>query len=232
MHPRGLHGIQPRAFTWQPTGDGAHATPRLFDLAVVRPQPSLHLLARVPRGLVPHQPPDGLSQGTPAGAAPGPKLGREATDRVPRCKPQPDLLRSRGGRPPPQPLAGQRLGLALGWGRSVVHQAPGLRSRCPGVQGGLRQATPPDLIAKAEHPGGMGRRQTNQAGTRCFFRVSAGSGLVIQRLARRHLTPSRRSASRIASPLTSRGTMPSAYATSAARGKVQRLVGLPEVRGL
>src|ERR671930_468181 len=232
MDPFGLNRVEPRAFTRQPTCDNAHATPLLFDLAVMRPQPLPHSLALMPRSIVPHQQQGTLAQAIQAVTAPGQKLGREGTDGLSRGKPQPELFWSRGGGPQQQSIAGQSLGVGIIFGRGVFRQAPRLPLRRPGMQGGLRQATPPDLITKAKHPRGMGGCQVDQAVPLFFFRAYAGSGLVIQRLARRQLTPSRRSASRIASPLTCRGRSPAAYATWAARGKVQRLVGWPKVRGL
>jgi hypothetical protein len=39
VDPLRLDGVQPRAFTRQPTRDDAHATPCLFDGAVMRSQP-------------------------------------------------------------------------------------------------------------------------------------------------------------------------------------------------
>ena len=62
--------------------------------------------------------------------------------------------------------------------------------------------------------------------------AEAGSGLVIQCLACFHCTLCRASVWRMASPVTRRGRMPVAYATSAARSRVQTLVGFPKVRGL
>jgi hypothetical protein len=51
-------------------------------------QPPLNLLAFVPRGIVPHQQQGRLLQGDQAIAAPGQKLGRQATPGLPRGKPQ------------------------------------------------------------------------------------------------------------------------------------------------
>src|ERR687883_1270841 len=97
---------------------------------------------------------------------------------------------------------------------------------------GLRQATPPDFITKAESPRGMRRGEGSQPVAPFFFRTYAGSGLVIQCLARCQRTPRRARARRMASRLTGREVSPSAYATSAAKGNVHRLVGWPKVRGL
>jgi hypothetical protein len=62
--------------------------------------------------------------------------------------------------------------------------------------------------------------------------MSAGSGLVIQCLARFQRTPRRASARRRASPLTGRAVSPAASAVVAASAKVHWLVGWPQVRGL
>jgi len=67
---------------------------------------------------------------------------------------------------------------------------------------------------------------------RRFFLTYAGSGLVIQRLARCHPTPSRLRASRIVSILTWLTVKPRSKQTSAANCSVQQLVALPKIRGL
>src|SRR5262245_58622674 len=97
---------------------------------------------------------------------------------------------------------------------------------------GLGQAAPPDFIAKPQSPRRLGFGTLDQLVAPFFFRAYAGSGLVIQCLARFHDTRKRRRATRMASSLTSRGVSPSAKLTSAASASVQRLVGLPNVRGL
>jgi hypothetical protein len=229
--PLGLDRVQPGTFTRQSTRDDAHPTPAVFDAAVVGAQPRLDRLALVPRGMVPHPQHGVLPQVAPAVTAPGQKLGREAPDRVPRRTPPPELFRGGGGGPPQQPRAGQGLGIGIGLGPRFFHHTQRLPSRRPGVQGGLRPATPPDLITTTERPCGMGRRQTEQAGPLVFFRAYAGAGLVIHCLARCHRTPRRASARRMVSPLTCRDVRPAVYATSAASGKVHRLVGVPKVRG-
>src|SRR5215510_8951493 len=96
----------------------------------------------------------------------------------------------------------------------------------------LSQPTPPDFVAKAQGPGRVDYRLLDQLVAPFFFRAYAGSGLVIQCLARFQLTRKRRRARRMVSSLTRRGVRPWAKLTSAAKASVQRLVGLPKVRGL
>jgi len=65
-----------------------------------------------------------------------------------------------------------------------------------------------------------------------FFRVYSGSGLTIHPLARRQPTPNLAKVARTVSPLTWWGVSPCSKPTSATKGRVQRLVGLPKARGL
>jgi hypothetical protein len=232
MDPLGLDGVQPGTFTRQPTRDDAHSTPCLLDVAVMRSQPRPHQLAFVPRGIVPHQQQGTLFEGSQPVTAPGQKLERQRTHGLACGKPEPELRRRRGGGTQQQAIAGQGLGLGIIFGQRFFHQAQHALARRPGVHGRLRQATPPDFIAKTEHPLGMGGSQADQTIALFFFLAYAGSGLVIQCLARFHRVWSMVRAWRIVSPLTRRGVIPAAYATSAAKSRVQTLVGLPKVRGL
>src|SRR5215218_7987285 len=70
------------------------------------------------------------------------------------------------------------------------------------------------------------------AGRACFFLSYKGSGEVIHRLARIHLTPRRReSVARTVSPETRLWVSPSSKAASAAISKVQRLLSYPNSLG-
>src|SRR5262249_56912052 len=153
-------------------------------------------------------------------------------DRTALHKAQQHLFRLGGHVADQQTIAGQRFGGPLGAGQSYLVQAERRGVECPGVERGLGQPTPPHLITPGQSPRRLGPGQGYQPVASFFFRTYAGSGLVIQCLARCQRTPRRASARRMASPLTSRDVSPSAYATSAAKGNVHRLVGLPKVRGL
>jgi hypothetical protein len=107
-----------------------------------------------------------------------------------------------------QAVAGQGFGVRISLGDRLFDQPQGLVRLSPGVQGWLRQARPLGLILKAEHPLRVGTRQADQTVATAFFRAYAGSGLVIQRLARFQPTPSRFRVARIVSPLTRSGVSP------------------------
>src|ERR687886_214167 len=100
------------------------------------------------------------------------------------------------------------------------------------MEGRVRQAASPHLVFEANRPLGMGAGQTNQAVAGALFRAYAGSGLVIQSLARCQRTPRRTSVARMVSPVTRLAVRPRSKLTSAARSRVHRLVALPKVRVL
>ena len=131
-----------------------------------------------------------------------------------------------------QAITGQRLGIGIGRRQAQLLQLVGGFGVCPAMLVGLGQATPPDLVPKAQRPRRLGMGPLDQPVAPFFSRAYAGSGLVIQCLARFHDTRKRRSATRIAALLTSRGVSPWAKLTSAASARVHRLGGLPNVRGL
>src|SRR5713101_3129294 len=131
-----------------------------------------------------------------------------------------------------QAVTGQGFGVRIGGWHGLLDEVQGLLRGSPGMQPGLRQATPPRLIFKAQRPLRVAGGQTDQAVPGFFLRAYAGSGLVIQRLARCQLTPKRRKAVRIAARLTRWAVRPWAKLTAAAPSNVQRLLGWPKVRGL
>src|SRR5215510_2992510 len=87
MHPLGLNGIEPRAFTRQTARQDAHAPSGLLDVVIVLPQPGTHLVADMPRRVVPDQHDGGEPLRRPPLAAPGEKGGRLGTDRATCHKP-------------------------------------------------------------------------------------------------------------------------------------------------
>src|SRR5215813_6986681 len=184
VDPLGLARVAPWAFTRQSAGDEADALPLLLDEAVVRPYPTAPLAAFLPRGVVPDQPQGLLAHRREFVTAPGPKLRREPTDRLARGKAQPELFRRRRCGPQQQAVAGQCLGVGSAPGPGCLDQPQAPSRRPPAVQLGRRQAAPPDLSPESQHPGRMLGRQAAQAVALVFSLAYAGSGLVIQRLAR------------------------------------------------
>lgn len=220
MHPFGLARGHPGAFTRQPAGQDADPLPSLLDVVIVLSQPGTPLVAAVPRRLVPAQQHCGEPVRRQARAAPGQKRRRRPADRTALPKPPPHLFGLVGDVAPQQAIAGQRCRLGGSFGACFFSPAPALRVRRPGRHRGLRQATPPDCIPKAEAPRRLRPGKGHPPGAAFFFRLYAGSGLVIECLARCQRTPRRASARRMASPLMGRCVRPSADAIVAASTNV------------
>ena len=232
MDPFRFNRVQPRTFARQWADDNAHPPSTALDLPIVLAQPVPYGLAAVPRGIVPDHEQGCEALGGELGRAPAQEIDGDGTHGTARHKAQPHLVGLLGPRPHQQTITGERLGIGVirRWGQ-LLELGRGLGVR-PTVLVGLGQPAPPDFVLKAERPRRMGVGPLDQLVAPFFFRAYAGSGLVIQCLARFQATPKRRSATRMASSLTSRGVSPCAQLTSAARASVQRLVGLPKVRGL
>src|SRR5215210_8847610 len=228
VHPLRLDRVEPGALDRQLTDHQAYPLPARLDLPVMGADPGPDLLADVPGGVVPDQQQRRLAARRRRLAAPVEEDGRYRADRPAVEEAQPDLAQL--GQQ--QPGAGQGLLVGVVLGDRLLDQPQRPVPVRPGVQGGGRQAAPPDLVLEAEEPVGVGRRPADQAVARPFFRSYAGSGLVIQRLARSQRTPSRSSVVRIVSPLTRAVVNPWLKASSAAKSSVHRLVGWPKSRGL
>src|SRR5581483_11545746 len=196
-----------------------------------------NLAADVPAGVVPDEQQRPLAQPLQLGAAPGQVLGRDRARRAAVDEAQPGLLvpAAVGAGPAhQQAVAGEGLGIRIALGDRPLDQPQRLVRLGPGGQGRGRQAAPPDLVLEAEGPVRVVRRQADQADQAvagAFLRAYAGSGLVIQRLARFQPMPSRLSGWRIGSSLTRSAVSPCSKLTSVARSRVQSEVGLPKVRG-
>ena len=232
MHPFRFNGVEPWACARQRTGDHAHALSTLLDLLMVLAEPAPHGVAAVPRGVIPDQEQGREASRCELGGAPRQKLYRDGTHGTPRDTAPPHLVRLLRPWAHQQAITGQRLGISVlpRW-RQLLELRGGLRV-CPTVLVGLGQPAPPDFVAKPERPPRLGVGPLDHLVASFFFRVYAGSGLVLQCLARFQATLNRRRATRMASSLTSRGVSPWAKLTSAASWRVHRLVGVPNVRGL
>jgi len=235
MDPMRLQGIEPGAFDRQGTTHNPDALALPFDLLVMLSEPLPHCLAAVPRRIIPHQQQGGFAHGGQLGADPGQEGDRHRTHRPASHEAQPHVLLAHSLGSPlldQQAITGQGFGVRIGGGHGLLDEVQGLLRGRPGMQPGLGQATPPRLIFKPQRPLRVAGCQADQAGPGFFLRAYAGSGLVIQCLARCQLTSKRRKAVRIASRLTRWGVRPWAKLTSAANSNVHRLVGWPKVRGL
>jgi hypothetical protein len=198
----------------------------LLDLLSRRTDPRADLPADVPGGIVPQQHQDPFPLDGQPLAEPGEQGSCDVTDGSAVDKPPQDLV----GVESQQPIASQGVGGRILFRAVLLDQSQG-RTLGPTAQGRLGQTTPPGCSGKAQDPVGMLRGQADQAVAVRFLNAYWGSGLVIQRLARRQFTPSRLSAWRIVSMLTGYGVNPRSQQTSAAKRSVQVLRGLPKARG-
>lgn len=101
----------------------------------------------------------------------------------------------------------------------------------PGRHARQGEATPPDLIRKANRPIRLPAGPSHQSVSCGFFCWYIGSGLLMRCLARFQDSPRRSTACRMVSPLTRAQVSPSCWQISANRSNVQTLVGLPKERG-
>jgi hypothetical protein len=226
VHPFGLDRIQPGALGGQVAGHDPHAAVPLR-LPVMGLDPGPHPLAGVPTGVVPDQQQGPLPFRGQASADPAQEVFRHLADRpaVHEAQQHP------AGVVPQQAVAGQRLGVRIRLVGRALLQVPGFVVR-PGVQRRLGQAAPPGLVQVTHDPVRVAFGQPDQAVPSFFFRAYAGSGLVIQCLARFQRMPRRFRATRMASPVSWRGVQPLPWQTAATESKVHRLVGWPNRRGL
>jgi hypothetical protein len=232
MHPFRFKRVEPWTVAGQQADDDTHADCAPFDLVIGRTHPVLHGVAAVPGRVGPDQQQSREALGRELGRAPRQNITGDRTDGAPCDKPEPPLVRLLWLRTNQPPITGQGLGIGVRPGRGQLRQRLLGSDLGPTMVIGLGQPAPPHVIATAQRPRRLGPGPLDQPITPVFFRREAGSGLVIQCLARCQATPHRRRARRMASSLTKRGVSPWAKLTSAVSRSVHRLVGWPNVRGL
>jgi hypothetical protein len=174
MDPMRFQRIEPGTFDGQGTPHNPDALAGTLDLLVVCPDPLPDGLATVPRRIIPHQQQSGLVQGGQLRTNPGQEGDCDRTHRPVNHEPQPHLClaRSLGGLLlHQQAITGQGFRVGISGGHGLLDHAQGLVRGGPGMQRGLRQATPPRLIFKAQRPLGMARRQADQAVPGFFLRA-------------------------------------------------------------
>jgi hypothetical protein len=174
MDPMRFQGVEPGAFAGQRTTHNPDALVFPFDLPVMLAEPLPHGLAVVPRRVIPHQQQRGLVQRRQLGADPGQEGDGHRTHRAIDHEAQPHVLVAHALDSPllyQQPITSQGFGVGIGARQGLLDEMQGLLSGGPGVQRGLRQATPPRLIFKAQRPLWMACGQVNQAVAGFFFRA-------------------------------------------------------------
>jgi hypothetical protein len=231
MDPCGRDGLEPWAFRGQPTGHQADTMSRAFDRLLVSSPPGTDRVAFGPRGMIPDQQPRRAPRRRPPLTAPGQEVDGDGTDGTVLNTAQHYLPRRGGVMADQETITRQRLRIALCLGAGPLLQAQRTRGVPPALLLGLGQPTPPSLVAPVQGPGRMTTGQADQPVALVFFRTYAGSGLVIQGLARFQRTPLEARVVRMVSPLTRRGVSPWAQLTSAPRSSVQQLVAVSQGRG-
>jgi hypothetical protein len=143
MHPLGLDRVAPRTLHRQVADQDAHTAALLLDLSIVSPNPGAYGFTHMPGGVLPDQRPHRDAQRRQLGTAPVQELGGDGAEGSDSDEAQPD--RFRVSDPAQQEtIAGEGLGVGIGCGDRLFHQAQ--RLVCPTVQLGLGQPTPPHLV--------------------------------------------------------------------------------------
>jgi hypothetical protein len=163
MHPCGLNGIQPGASAGQVADHEAHPDGASLDLLGVLADPAPHCLTAVPGGVIPDQQQRGEALSCELGRAPRQKIDGHGTHGAPCHRPEPPLVWLLRSRPHQQSITGQRLGIGIVRRCSQRLQLEGDLCVCPAMLVGLGEPAPPDFIAKAQRPHGLGHGQRDQA---------------------------------------------------------------------
>lgn len=171
MDPFRFNRVEPRTFAGQVADDDTHAHRTALDPLIVLAYPVPHGLAAVPRSVIPDQQQRGEALGGELGRAPRQKIDRDGAHGAPGHKPEPHLLGLGRLRPQQQAITGQGLGVGIVRGRGEFLQFIRGIGLCPTMLMGLGEPTPPDFIAKAPRPRGLGRGPLDQPIAPFFFRA-------------------------------------------------------------
>ena len=234
MNPFGFNWIEPGAFYRQETYQEANAIPGSFDGAIMFTNPGPHDLTDMPTRIIPNHRQHRMTQLLDFLTGPFQELNGDGTHRSAIHETQEHFFHDEFicSHPAQQhAITSQRFRVRVFFLFVLFHQAQRLLLITPTRQVRLSKPAPPSFILEAPNPTIL-LGQGNQSVTRLFLRSYAGSGLVIQCLARFQVIFKRFKARRTLSPLTKRGVMPSAKLTSAASSSVQTLVPFPNSRGL
>src|SRR5215207_4193709 len=186
VYPLGLDGVQPQPLLGQKTAHDPHSFAAVFDVTVVLAEPAPDLPGDVPACVVPDEKQDLLAKSFELLSAPPKKLRRYAAHGPAIHESQPRLIEF--GQIESVAGDGLRLGVVLV--DRLLEDAQRLPLLGESAQGGQSQSAPPALVQETYRPGvGIGRGHFHQSIAPSFFLSYRGSGEVIQRLARCHLTP-------------------------------------------
>src|SRR5919199_229248 len=229
VYPLRLYGVQPRTLLRQQATHDPHSLTALLGSAVVSSEPAPDLPGDMPARVVPDEDHDLLADLFELLQAPLKELGRYGTDGPSINEAQPRIADLRQV----ESIAGDGFRLGVVLGKPALNETKGLALLGEAAQGGQGHSAPPAFVQETHRPGlGIGRGHTHQPIAPPFFLPYRGSGEVIHRLARCHLTPRRRArVVRMVSPETRLPVSPSSKLACAAISKVQRLVSYPNSLG-
>src|SRR5215210_6446073 len=222
VDPLRFDGVEPRTLLGQKTTHDPHPFAALLDSAVVPSEPAPKFPGDVPARVVPDKEQHLLADLFELLSAPSEKLRRYTAHGSAVHESQPRLVDLWEV----ESVARDGLRLGVVFGDRLLDEAKGLALFGPTAQSGQCQSAPPALVQETDGPGfGFGLGHAHQSVAPPFFLSYRGSGEVIHRFARIHLTPSRRDkVARMVSPETRLCVSPSSKAASAAISKVHRLV--------
>jgi hypothetical protein len=169
-HPLRLKGMQPGASAGHVADHATHPDGASLDLLVVPADPAPHRLTAGPGGVVPDQQQRGAALSCELGRAPRPKIDGHCTHGAPCHTPAPHLVCLRRSRRPQPSITGQRLGIGIVRRCSQRRQFVGDRCVGPAMLVGLGELAPPDVVANAQRPRGLGPRPRDQAVAPFVFR--------------------------------------------------------------
>src|SRR5215207_1184002 len=231
VYPLRLYGVQPRTPLRKKATHDPHPSfaSALLDFSVVSSQPAPDLPGDMPARVVPDEEQNLLADLFELLQAPLKELGRYGTDGPSLNEAQPRIADLRQV----ESVAGDGFRLGVVFGHRLLDEAQRLSLLGEAAEGRQGHTAPPAFVQETHRPDiGIGRGHAHQPIAPSFFLPYRGSGEVIQRLARCHLTPRRRArVVRMVSPETRLRVSHSSKLACAAISKVQRLVSYPNSLG-
>src|SRR5215216_4427813 len=190
VNPLRLYGVEPRTLLRQQAAHDPYSiAAALFDFSVMLPEPAPDHPGDVPASVVPDENHGLLASRFELFGTPRKKPRRYGIHGPPIHESQPRLIKF--GQI--ESVTGDGLRLGVVFGHRLLNEAHRLSLLGEAAQGGQSHPAPPALVQETHRPGfGIGRGHFHQPIAPPFFLSYRGSGEVIHRLARGHLTPRRR----------------------------------------
>src|SRR5215207_8576061 len=228
VYPLRLYDVEPWTLLRKKATYDPHAPAALLDAAVVGTEPASDLPGDVPASVVPDEQQNLLSSLLEYLQAPFKESGRYGTHGPAVHEPYPRFADLRKV----ESVAGDGFRLRVVFGERPPDEAERLAICAPGVERWQGHPAPPAFVLEADSPLGIRSGDLHQSVAPSFFLSYNGSGEVIHRFARIHLTRRRRDkVARMVSPEPRSVVSPSSTATSATISKVQRLDSRPSSLG-